>query len=119
MDENGRGVVTFHSDKLSTADIQANSTPNKESENAKEIIDSSDLSDDDKKKSKSTIENGQKKLAEKESEVIFKVIDNGIGVPKDQQSKLFTKMFFLVNLKLIVFIPKLFCFILHECSIEF
>jgi hypothetical protein len=69
MDENGRGVVTFHSDKLSTADIQANSTPNKESENAKEIIDSSDLSDDDKKKSKSTIENGQKKLAEKESEL--------------------------------------------------
>ena len=38
-------------------------------------------------------------LAEKESEVVFKVIDNGIGVPKDQQSKLFTKMFRARNAK--------------------
>ena len=49
IDESGRGVVTFHSDKLTTADIQANSTPNKESEQAKELVDSTDVSDDDKR----------------------------------------------------------------------
>ena len=69
IDESGRGVVTFHSDKLTTADIQANSTPNKESEQAKELVDSTDVSDDDKKKAKSVIEDGQKKLAEKEEQL--------------------------------------------------
>jgi two-component system phosphate regulon sensor histidine kinase PhoR len=32
-------------------------------------------------------------------QIIFKVIDNGIGVPADQQSKLFTKMFRAKNAK--------------------
>ena len=32
-------------------------------------------------------------------QIIFKVIDNGIGVPVDQQAKLFTKMFRAKNAK--------------------
>ena len=38
-------------------------------------------------------------LEEKDGKVIFKVKDNGIGVPKDQQPKLFTKMFRASNAK--------------------
>ena len=38
-------------------------------------------------------------LEEKSGNVIFKVKDNGIGVPKDQQGKLFTKMFRANNAK--------------------
>ena len=71
IDESGRGVVTFHSDKLTNmVDIQVtNSTPNKESERAKELVDSTDVSDDDKKEMKSVIEDGQKKLTEKEEQL--------------------------------------------------
>ncbi len=69
IDEQGRGVVTFHSDKLSTGDIQANSTPNKESEQAKELIDNSELSDVEKDKAKSIIEEGRVKLEEKENQL--------------------------------------------------
>jgi signal transduction histidine kinase len=35
----------------------------------------------------------------KDEEIYFSVVDNGIGVPKDQQSKLFTKMFRAKNAK--------------------
>jgi len=38
-------------------------------------------------------------LHENKKEITFKVTDNGIGVPKDQQSKLFTKMFRARNAK--------------------
>ena len=69
IDEQGRGIVTFHSDKLTTADIQANSTPNKESEQAKLVVDDSDMSDEDNQKAKSIIEEGQRKLSEKENEL--------------------------------------------------
>ena len=69
VDEQGRAIVTFHSDKLSTADIQANSTPNKEAEQAKELIDKSNLSDEEKEQAKKIIEEGQKNLEEKENEL--------------------------------------------------
>jgi len=38
-------------------------------------------------------------LSVKDEEIYFSVVDNGIGVPKDQQSKLFTKMFRAKNAK--------------------
>lgn len=69
LDSEGRGVVTFHSDKLTTADIQANSTPNMESEQAKKMVDKMDISDSEKEKSKSIIENGQKHLTIKEDQL--------------------------------------------------
>jgi hypothetical protein len=67
MDEDGNAIVTFHSDKLSTNDIQANSTPNQESENNKKVVEASNMSASDKKKAQTTIENGQKALAKKET----------------------------------------------------
>ena len=38
-------------------------------------------------------------LQKDKNKVVFKVKDNGIGVPKDQQAKLFTKMFRASNAK--------------------
>ena len=69
IDKDGRALVTFHSDKLSTADIQANSTPNKESEQAKELVEKSSLTDIEKADVINTIENGQTKLEEKEQQL--------------------------------------------------
>lgn len=69
VDKQGRAMVTFHSDKLSTADIQANSTPNMESEQAKQLIENTDLPDYTKQDVINTIEDGQRKLEEKESQL--------------------------------------------------
>lgn len=69
IDKIGRALVTFHSDKLSTADIQANSTPNMEYEQAKEIVEKSTLSNIDKSDATQTIEEGQRKLEEKEQQL--------------------------------------------------
>ena len=69
VDKQGRAMVTFHSDKLSTADIQANSTPNKESEQAKELVEKSNLTDIEKADVINTIEDGQRKLEEKEQQL--------------------------------------------------
>ena len=69
IDDDGNAIVTFHSDKLSTNDIQANSTPNKESENNKKVVDSSNASASDKALAKSAIEKGQKALAKKEDQL--------------------------------------------------
>jgi len=66
IDEKGRGVVTFHSDKISTADIQANSTPNKEAGLMKSFVDKSNLSIEDKRKAIDILSEGQKLLDEKE-----------------------------------------------------
>jgi hypothetical protein len=69
IDKQGKALVTFHSDKLSTADIQANSTPNKESEKAKELIEKSNLTDIEKEDLISTVSDGQRKLEEKEEQL--------------------------------------------------
>lgn len=70
VDKDGNAMVEFHSDKLSTADIQANSTPNKESENAKELIASlKDVSGVIKEQSLSVIKEGQEQLKSKEEEL--------------------------------------------------
>jgi len=69
IDKDGKALVTFHSDKLSTGDIQANSTPNKESEQAKELVEKSSLTDIEKADINNTIEAGQTKLEEKEQQL--------------------------------------------------
>lgn len=69
IDKDGKALVTFHSDKLSTSDIQANSTPNKESEQAKELVEKSSLTDIEKADINNTIEAGQAKLEEKEQQL--------------------------------------------------
>lgn len=69
IDEQGRAMVTFHSDKLSTADIQANSTPNKEYEEFENYIDGSSLPEQQKEQAKRVVREGNKRLAEKEEEL--------------------------------------------------
>jgi len=69
VDKDGKAMITFHSDKISTGDIQANSTPNKEAEVAIEIIDKTDLTDIIKEDVRRTIEDGNRKLQDKEKEL--------------------------------------------------
>ena len=75
IDSKGRGVVTFHSDKISTADIQANSTPNKESDQMKDAVSGLKLKAETKSKAISIIEEGQKALIEAEAAL------KDVGVP--------------------------------------
>ena len=70
IDSKGRLLVEFHSDKLTTNDIQANSTPNKESENAIELLNNDDnINGLDASFSIQTIANGQALLNQKEKEL--------------------------------------------------
>jgi hypothetical protein len=69
VDSQGRALIEFHSDKISLADIQANSTTKKETEKAKQIIQGSNLSDDEKEEAIRILEDGQTKLDNKESEL--------------------------------------------------
>ena len=69
VDKDGKAMVTFHSDKISTGDIQANSTPNKEAELAIEIVDKTNIPDIIKEDVKRTIEDGNQKLQQKEKEL--------------------------------------------------
>ena len=78
IDSKGRGVVTFHSDKISTADIQANSTPNKESEQMKDVVSGLKLKEETKAEAISIIESGQRALVEAEAAL------KDVGVPLGQ-----------------------------------
>jgi|9_EtaG_2_1085328.scaffolds.fasta_scaffold13418_2 hypothetical protein len=69
VDKDGKTVVAFHSDKMSTADIQANSTPNQEYENQKKYINNTNLSDSDKKKANEIIDRNQKQLEDIENKL--------------------------------------------------
>ena len=69
VSSDGKVMVEFHSDKMSTKDIQANSTPNKESEQAIKLIEGSNLSGLDKQQSTQIIQNGQSLLSTKEREL--------------------------------------------------
>lgn len=69
-DTKGNLLIEFHSDKLTTSDIQANSTPNKEAENAKELIKKTEnLSGLIKEQTLAVITDGQAKLKKKEEEL--------------------------------------------------
>lgn len=71
VDSQGRALVEFHSDKMTPADIQANSTPNKEAENAIELVkdESLNLSGQVRQQAVEIIEQGQSKLEQKENEL--------------------------------------------------
>ena len=70
IDKQGRALITFHSDKISTSDIQANSTPKKESTQAKKMIRNLQNMDDMTKNDvMNIIDDGQSKLEEKEREL--------------------------------------------------
>lgn len=70
-DKQGRAMVEFHSDKYTSADIQANSTTRKESEDAVSILNESELNISGQVKEISTqiIQQGQQRLESKESEL--------------------------------------------------
>ena len=67
VDSKGAVVVAFHSDKISTADIQANTTVNKGFEDKSTIIDNTTLSDKLKGKAKSIIEEGSQAFSDAET----------------------------------------------------
>jgi len=52
VDENGNVMLQFHSDKISTSDIQDNSTLAKESDNYLESLDRQNMSEDDREEAK-------------------------------------------------------------------
>ena len=52
VDENGNVMLQFHSDKISTSDIQDNSTLAKESDNYLESLDKQNMSEDDREEAK-------------------------------------------------------------------
>ena len=68
-DEKGRCIVTFHSDKEATSDIQSNSTLNKESENTQQVIRDSGMTDDAKENALKIERKAQKALKKKEKEL--------------------------------------------------
>jgi len=55
IDEKGRGIVTFHSDKMTTGDILSNTTPNSEAKGQIAMIDKLKISDSVKQKSSDII----------------------------------------------------------------
>ena len=67
VDSKGAAVVAFHSDKISTADIQANTTVNKGFEDKSTIVDGTTLSDKLKGKAKSIIDESSKAFSEAET----------------------------------------------------
>ena len=83
MDDNCKGMVMFHSDKMQELDIQANSTPTKEYDNARERVDETNMSDTDKKESKEIITEGQDKLKEKEKE-----LKDAVNKPAEEMSEM-------------------------------
>jgi len=83
MDEDCNGMVMFHSDKMQELDIQANSTPTKEYDNARQRVDETDMSDTDKEESKKIITEGQDKLKEKEKE-----LKDAVNKPAEEMSEM-------------------------------
>ena len=63
-DEDGNVMLQFHSDKMSTADIQDNSTLAKEGDNYKQSIDKQPLSEQEKKEAKAIIDKYDKLMAD-------------------------------------------------------
>ena len=70
-DKEGRAMVEFHSDKYTSADIQANSTTRKESEDAVDLVndESLNLSGQIRQQATQIIQDGQSRLEQKESEL--------------------------------------------------
>ena len=66
VDSNGACLVTFHSDKVSTADIQANTTINQAFNDQLKLLSDTTLSDATKIKAQAIIEKGQQEFEDAE-----------------------------------------------------
>ena len=75
MDGEGRAVVLFTSDKMTTGDIQANSTPSKEYDTKIERVQNSDLPEETKKKVVSELRKTKRLLRDKERELSRVVVE--------------------------------------------
>jgi hypothetical protein len=75
MDGEGRAVVLFTSDKMTTGDIQANSTPSKEYDTKVERVQNSDLPEETKKKVVSELRKTKRLLQDKERELSKVVVE--------------------------------------------
>ena len=75
MDGEGRAVVLFTSDKMTTGDIQANSTPSKEYDTKIQTIQNSDLPEETKKKVVSELRKTKRLLRDKERELSRVVVE--------------------------------------------
>ena len=75
MDGEGRAVVLFTSDKMTTGDIQANSTPSKEYDTKMQRIQNSDLPEETKKKVVSELRKTKRLLQDKERELSKVVVE--------------------------------------------
>ena len=64
VDENGNVMLQFHSDKISTSDIQDNSTLAKESENYLDYLKDQNMSDDDRREAERIVEKYDKRMQE-------------------------------------------------------
>jgi hypothetical protein len=76
-DEDGNVMLQFHSDKMSTADIQDNSTLAKEGDNYKESIDKQPLSEQEKKEAKAIVDKYDKLMADIEENFSYKKTAKG------------------------------------------
>jgi len=75
MDGEGRAVVLFTSDKMTTGDIQANSTPSKEYDTKIQRIQNSDLPEETKKKVVAELQKTKRLLRDKERELSRVVVE--------------------------------------------
>jgi len=75
MDGEGKAVVMFTSDKMTTGDIQANSTPSKEYDTKVERVQNSDLPEETKKKVVSQLRKTKGLLQDKERELSGVVVE--------------------------------------------
>jgi hypothetical protein len=70
IDKKGNALIEFHSDKMTTADIQANSTPSTEFDQAIELINNvENISGQDREYAKKLISDGKEQLKSKELEL--------------------------------------------------
>ena len=93
-DNDGNLLIQFHSDKTTTGDIQDNSTLSQEGENYKKTIDSLDLSENEKEKSKKIIDDYSNQITEIEENYqreAVPVAQNLLKLPMNQQMEVLNK----------------------------
>lgn len=88
VDKNGVMLVEFHSDKQDLNDIQGSSTPTKETRKALDVLDSSNLSDEEKTKAKEIVSKSGKKLKEIEDKIAETVAKPAIELGKKDISEI-------------------------------
>ena len=94
QDDDGNVMVQFHSDKVSTSDIQDNSTLTKEGDNYIDYIDKTNLSDEEKAKSKEvvkTISDEMEKIEENYNQQAIPIAKRLNELPLDKQVDIIEK----------------------------